>query len=188
MKNIFILFTAFVRETVLLSNVMVFWRSLHLHMAIWSLSRHLLSKSYKHWRILYKTTFRTNKIFTPKIFKSPSSNSRSTTMSPNTRPTNAKKRRKAKIWTKSLVCPVTITPSTMRCPQQISTVPMFRRPQACTRMLKPVARPITFATTDVRDIRAPRSCAPTAHCSIKRSSLAIGGTMLIAARLPAIIS
>lgn len=69
-----------------------------------------------------------------------------------------------------------------RCHQPVSTVAMFQLCLECMPMLRPVAKLIMCAMMDAKVIKVLHSYAPTALFSIRRSSHAIGGIMLIAAK------
>lgn len=91
-------------------------------------------------------------------------------------------KRMNKIWTKFPAFLVTIIPFTMKCRQLISIAAMCQPSRECMRTLRQDAKRIMCATMDVKDTRVHRSYAQTARFSIKKNSLAIGGTMLIVHR------
>lgn len=96
--------------------------------------------------------------------------------------------KKSKIFQKYPVYQVSTIRFITKCRTRTSIVPMCPPCRECMQMLRLAVRLTTFVTTDARDIKAHNFSALTVQFSIKKSSLAIGGTMLNARRRPITIS
>lgn len=93
-----------------------------------------------------------------------------------------------KIYIKSLEFLATIIPSIMKCQRLAFIAAMCQQRRACMPTSRLDAKRIMCVMMDEKDIKVPLFYAPTEPFSIRKSSLAIGGIMWIAHKLPLTIS